>query len=666
MTIPEPSRSGAPDAVCSHCSLPVPRGLVEDGANHQFCCNGCRTVFSVLHDHGLDRYYDVVTATGEQVPTARPTDRTYAELDDPAFRGLYCQQGPGGTLSVELYLENVHCAACVWLVEKVPLAIDGVAEARLELTRSLARVTFDPTAARLSDIARFLDSLGYPVRPYRGVKVREMRRREDRALLIRIAVAGAAAGNVMLMSFALYGGMFSGMEAEYRALFHWASLLVSLPAVLWAGSLFFRGAWAALRTRTLHMDLPVALGLTAGLLSGTAHTIVGEGAVYFDSVTVLVFLLLIGRAIQLRQQRAAANAAELLYSLAPSVARVVTGDGETREVPVEALLAGAFVEARAGDSIPADGIVVDGASDLDTSLLTGESRPVAVAPGDAVHAGTVNLTARLLLRVEQAGEHTRVARLMKMVEESARRRAPIVLMADRISGVFVAVVLALSVLTAAIWLWLDPSEAVDNAVAVLIITCPCALGLATPLAVSVAVGRAARAGILIKGGDAVERLARPGRVLLDKTGTLTEGRTSLVRSIGDASALPLACAIEAESSHPIARAFREAVEPSSAPVTSVASALGGGMTGRVGGRGVIVGSPAFVEARCPVSRPLRDAVDDLVGGALTPVLIAVDDVVVTAVGFGDPLRAEARATLEQLRELGYEVGILSGARARSG
>lgn len=656
------NRARAAEAVvCTHCGLPVPAGLVEPDAHQQFCCEGCRTVWSVLADHGLGRYYDYVEQRGETVRRAKTTAKSYAELDDPAFADLYTRETSEGLRTVELYLEGVHCSACVWLLEKIPVVMGGVAQVRLDLRRSMAEVSWDPAATSLAAVARFLDSLGYPPRPYRGVKLRDMRRLEDRALLIRIAVAGAAAGNVMLIAFALYGGMFDGMESEYRRLFHWASLAITLPAALWAGGGFFRGAWAALRTRTLHMDLPIAIGLGAGLIGGTINTLRGTGSIYFDTVGVLVFLLLVGRWIQLRQQRVANDAAELLYSLAPSTARVVAGDG-IREVPIEALLPGAVVEVRAGDSIPGDGIVESGATDVDASLLTGESRPVAVREGDRVHAGTLNLSARVLVRVTEAGERTRVGRLMQLVEEGARRRAPIVRMADRISGVFVAATLALAAVTGALWAWLDPSVAVDHAIALLIVTCPCALGLATPLAVSVAIGRAAQVGILVKGGDALERMAHPGRIFLDKTGTLTEGRTALVRWHGDRSVEPLLRALESESSHPVGRAIVAASQAPSAPIAieSVVQTTGSGIEGRVAGRDVVIGSPAFVAARS-TSDPQLDAwVADLTGDALSPVAVAVDGQVVAALGFGDPVREEARATIEGLRARGFSVGILSG------
>ncbi|MCC6157511.1 MAG: heavy metal translocating P-type ATPase [Deltaproteobacteria bacterium] len=645
---------------CTHCGLPVPPALVEPGAERQFCCNGCRTVYAVLHDHGLDRYYDFVDTQTGRPKTAKVTGRGFEEFDDPAFQNLYARDLDAGLRIIELYLEGVHCAACVWLVEKVPVAIPGVVEARLDFGKSLARVVWDPAKQKLSEIARFLDSLGYPAHPFRGVKVREIRRREDRAMLVRIGVAAAAAGNVMFIAFALYGAMFSDMDPELKSLFRWTSLGLTIPAVLWSGSVFFTGAWAALRTRTLHMDLPIAIGLAAGFFGGALNTVRGVGEVYFDSVTVLIFLLLVGRWLQTRQQRQAADAAELLFSLAPTSARRIE-DGVVTVVPLEALKAGDLIEVRAGETIAADGMVEEGRSELDLSLLTGESRPVSVREADRVHSGITNLASRIVVRVESTGENTRVGRLMALVEEHARRRAPIVRMADRISGWFVAAILSIATITFIGWSFVDLDLAIEHTMALLIVTCPCALGLATPLAVSAAIGKAARIGILVKGGDAIEQLAHPGTLWLDKTGTVTRGRTELVGFAGDESVKPFVGALEAQSTHPVARACVAAFGEGVSLDEPARQTIGGGIEGVVGGVRIAVGSPDFI-AKLVNTVPdwAREATARELDAAHTPVHVAHGGRLAAVMGFGDPLRDDAARTIVQLRARGWRVGLLSG------
>jgi len=650
-----------PNVPCTHCALPVPASLVEPGSEQQFCCHGCRTVYTVIHDEGLGRYYDLMREDEEQRQPARTTGRLYEEFDDPSFHDLYVRPAGDGLLAVELYLEGVHCAACVWLVEKVPVRLAGVAEARLDMRHSMARVVWDPGAIRLSAIARFLDSLGYATHPFRGVQTREMRRREDRGLLIKIAVAGAAAGNVMMLAAALYGGMWHGIAAEFETLFRWVSLALALVA-MWSASVFFRGALGSLRARALHMDVPITIGILAGFGWGAWATLSGRGEIYFDSVTALIFLLLVGRYVQQRSQRAAADSAELLYSLSPSSARLIEA-GTVRTVPLEALVPGMRVEVPAGESIPVDGVVVEGHSDIDASLLTGESRPQRVDEGDGVLAGTLNLSSRLAVQVLAAGENTRVGRLSRLVEESASRRAPVVRLADRISGVFVAVVLALALLTLMIWWRQGAGVALDHAIALLIVTCPCALGLATPLAVSAAIGRAGREGILIKGGDALERLAQQGRVMLDKTGTLTLGRMELVRWWGDERLKPLVSQIESQVSHPVARAFvRGLPEVAATSVVEVErSTDGSGVRGNIAGRELLIGSPTHVERETGrLSDTVAQVVRRYVDEGLTPVLIADEGTVTAAAGIGDPLRPGSAVAVDDLREMGWRVGILSG------
>lgn len=640
------------DLACAHCTLPVPPGLLREGAAQQFCCSGCRTVWEILHEQGLDGYYRL--AERREAPV-RQSGRGFEEFDHPAFHALYVRPRADGLLETELYLEGVHCSACVWLVERVPLTISGVARAELEIGRALAHLAWDPAQTSLSAIARFLDTLGYRPHPFRGVKADQMRRREDRIMVTRIGVAGALAGNVMLLALAMYSGLFSGMEESFERYFRWLSLILTTPALLWPGAVFFRGALAALRTRLLHMDLPIAIALAAGYARGLWNTLTDTGPVYFDVVAILVFLLLVGRFLQQRAQRAAADSAELLHAMAPASARVVDG-GVARELPTEALLPGMIIEVRPGETVAADGVVTDGASEVNAALLSGESRPAAVRRGERAWAGTVNLAAPLRIRVEETGETSRVGRILREVESAALRRAPVVATANRMAGWFVAVILTLAAVTAGIWWSTDPSAAIDHAIALLVVTCPCALALATPLAVSVGIGRAARAGILVKGGEALEFLGRGrGTIYLDKTGTLTEGRTTLVSWAGPDEARPLVLALERHATHPVAAGFREAWgDQAGMEATEVRHTIGGGIEGMVNGRWVVVGSPAFVGTRASgdVSLPGETP--------LSPVLVAVDGRIVGVAGFGDPVRADAREVLDALRARGWRLRILSG------
>jgi Cu2+-exporting ATPase len=643
----------ATTAACAHCGLDVPSGLVDDQAPRQFCCTGCRTAFAILNDSGLGAYYTFAERRNEAVTSS---GRAYEEFDHPAFRDLYVKPLPNGLAQVDLYLEGVHCASCVWLVERVPLVLSGVHNAELEVRRSLARVAWDPSAIPLSAVARMLDSLGYAPHPFRGVARDDMRRREDRAMLVRIGVSGAIAMNVMLAALALYSGWLGGMDQQFTSFFRWISFALVTPALLWPGRVFLSGAIAALRARTLHMDVPIALGLVAGYAQGAFNTVRGSGPVYFDGLAALIFALLVGRYLQQRGQRAAADSAELLFSVTPSTARLVNANDTVSEVPAQSLVPGMVIDVRAGDTFAADGILVQGATQIDNSLLTGESRPVSAREGERVYAGTLNLSSPIRVRVEETGEASRVARIMRQVEESSQRRAPVVELANRMAAWFVAGVLLLAAVTFGIWWFVDRSRAIDSAIALLIVTCPCALALSTPLAVSMAIGRAARAGIFVKGGDALERLAKPGRMFLDKTGTITESRTALVEWHGEEWVKPFVLALESGSSHPIAAAFRRAwPEIAAQAAIDTQHIIGGGISGRVAARHVVVGSPAFVASQIGAVGQSPKCDD-----ALTPVWIGVDGSLVATAGIGDPIRTDAAESITSLRAAGWSVSILSG------
>jgi len=647
---------------CSHCGLPVARGDVDPHSDKQFCCYGCRTVYEVLASAGLDNYYALRERATPERRAAVATNRGYEAFDDPSFQALYCRPQPGGLVAVELYLEGVHCAACVWLVERVSVVVKGSVSATLDIGRSIVTLVYDPTHVKLSALGRALDRLGYPPHAVRGADGLAMRRREQRSLLIRLGVAAAASGNAMLMALALYSGRFSGMDAEYVALFRWGSLLVTLPAVTYCAWPFFRGAWASLLVRRAHMDLPIAVGISAGFIGGAAATVMGRGEVYFDTITVLIFLLLVGRWIQLRQHDMARSAAELLYSLAPSTAMRIDPDG-TKQVPADSLLAGDRVEVRAAESIPADGIVLEGRSTVDTSLLTGEPTPEVVDVGAKVCAGTTNLRAPIIVQVERAGLETRIAKLMKSVEEAAQRRARVVRVADRISAQFSVAVLLMAALTFAGWYTIDPHRGFENMIALLVVTCPCALGMATPLAVTAALGRAARRGLLVKGGDALESLAQAEIVVFDKTGTLTEGCLKLVAWQGDHSVRPMVRAIEQKAVHPVASAMTRALADDGpcGAVSELEHAVGGGVSARVDGALYRIGSPRWMAQLGLMTPPeLTENLTAQVALGHTPVLVAKEGSVVALAAFADPIRDDTETSLRALCDMGIRCAVLSG------
>lgn len=670
-----PAEACAREAVlCTHCSLPVPPGLIQPGESTQFCCHGCQTVFALLGNAGLDGYYRVRDAA-DAGPGIKGKDsaESFTEFDDPTFLDKHAVPMPGGLMRATLLLEGVHCAACVWLIERLPRLAEGVSEARLDMRRGTVAISWNPAETTLSRVAAKLDQIGYrPHAPRLGAR-QAIQKAQDHAFLVRLGVAGAIAGNAMLVAISLYAGAFDGMDPFFTGMFRWIGTILGVLSLVWPGRVFFTGAIGALRARAPHLDIPIALALFVGGIWSVVATVGNTGETYFDSLATLVFALLVGRYLQHTRQRRAIESVELLHTLTPSHARrIETIDGveETRRVAIETVEIDDMIEVHAGEPIPADGVVTLGDSEIDASMLSGESRAVAIMPGDEVAAGAINLSSTIRVRVSATGEETRVGRLMGLVADAAGKKAHIIQIADRVAGWFVVVAGGLALLTFFLWLHEGVHVAVEHATALLIVTCPCALGLAAPLVFTVEIGRLAQRGIFIKSGAALEQLAKPLTFVLDKTGTITHGGLRVTRWVGDDSIRPLVAAIERDSAHPVAEALREAGDDDALELiaTDVQTTIGGGIRGTVNGRTLLVGSASML-AREGVSLD-PEFVEFASGGARageSTVFIAdlTDDrrTCIAAASLCDTLREDTAAVVATLRSMNERIELLSGDRS---
>lgn len=650
---------------CAHCGLPAPPPNEHDELS--FCCNGCQGAYQLIHGWGLEDYYalrdSLAPGSGEAVIEG---DR-YAELDDFSLLGASAPRDAGGGLLVSrLAVSGLHCGACAWLIERAAKLEPGWHSARVRMNDHCADIVFDPRQTQLSKIAARLGQLGYRIAPMVVGERTERAAAENRRLLTQIAIAGFCAANSMWIAVALYAGRFSGIAEEHATVLRWAGVLLGLVAVAIPGRTFFQGALASIRTRTPHMDLPVALGLGVGAIAGIVGAILGQGEVYFDSIAVLVFFLLIGRWVQFRQQRRAAESVGLLMRLAPRNATRLQPDGTLKTVPSDTLRDGDIIRVAAGEGVPADGKVISGQSLLDRSLMTGESIPVPVGPGDEIHAGTANVESPLDIHVTAVGLESRAGRLMQMVEDAAQAKAPVVQLADSIGGWFVSIVIVLAIITLGIWWPTSPAKAAEHAVALLIVACPCALALATPLALAVALGRAAKRRLLVRGGDVLERLAKPGIIWFDKTGTLTEGRLRVSEVYGpDADeVIALAAAVEMSSKHPIGKGIITEAERRGLVVVQaddVKQISGGGVEGTASGRKVQIGQLRFLyQSGVNIATEIAEEAEHIAGAGATPVIIAIDGVAKNVLRVEDVLRDDASNVISRLSERGWQVGILSG------
>lgn len=640
---------------CSHCGLPVPPSLVNDHAEEQFCCNACSLAYSVLHEAKLDQYYELRKKFEATPSPSSSTGGAFEEFDHPGFTAQHVRESAASRVSCELYVDGVHCPACVWLIERLPRIVDGLSESRLDYARSRVRLQWNPERTSLSSIARGLDRLGYTPHPATESSQHEARIRSDRAALIRIGVAGACTGNVMLLASALYTGMFDGIDEGTRHGFRLLSAAIGLVCVLFPGRVFLRGALVALRTRSWHLDMPIALAICAGTISGIVSAVRGQGEIYFDSVTMLIFFLLFGRWLQERGTRSVADKLDLLHSFTPAIAHRFD-EGVTTDVPTASLRAGDLVEVRPGELVPVDGVIDRGTSHVDQTVLTGEPEPVRVEPGACVSAGSVNVTSTLLVRTDAVGLMTRMGRIVSMIEEIGAERIPILGQTDRLARPFVITLASLSLICMLTWWHAGVDVAIEHTTALLIVVCPCALALASPLVVALAVRQAAQRGILIRGHDVFENLRKPGTVFLDKTGTVTDGRFEFESIHGNRDLLHVAAALERDAPHPIAHALRSFDE--GLQCVDARHTPGAGVVGTVEGVRTAIGKKGFVKDAlgphaCAFSPEPEQAES-------ARVLIADERGRSAWIALGDRLRPDASDLVEALATRGWTVRMISG------
>ncbi len=582
--------------------------------------------------------------TGAQDSPAGDLGRDFQAFVEPAGAGLN---------RLDLLVEGVHCGGCVRRIEGALAKLPQVTAARVNLSTRRLNVTWDGAPDLARNLVAAVEDLGFTAAPYLRRQVESRDRQAQSELLRAMAVAGFAAANVMLISVSVWAGYVEDMSATTRHLLHWFSALIALPAIVYAGRPFYRSALAALAARRTNMDVPISLAVLLAAGMSLFETMEGGRYVYFDSAVALLFFLLLGRYLDCRARGRARAAVERLLSLTATSVTVVETDGRRRVTTPDRLRPGMTLLAAAGERIAADGRVTAGRSELDTSLITGESLPRPVAGGDPVFAGTLNLGAPLTVAVTAVGEGTLLAEIVRLMENAEQRRARYVALADRISHYYAPAVHGLALATFLGWTFLVGAPwqlALLHAVAVLIITCPCALGLAVPVVQVIASGRLLRQGVLLKSATALERLEPVDTVVFDKTGTLTLGRPSLVSGEHDPAALRLATSLAGASRHPLARALSTAAPDVPVPA-GVREVPGRGLAVTTDAGEIRLGSRTF----CGIDEDGAETGPELwlTGPGREPV----------AFRFEDPLRPDAAEAVAALRRQGLAVRLLSGDRA---
>ncbi len=642
---------------CFHCGEPVPSNCTlsveEDAQDRAVCCNGCEAVATLILNSGQSRYYQFRTEMAvKPIDDNIDVEQAWQRFDER--QSLWGSALTDGRYELLLQVEGIRCAACAWLIRSQLESRRGIDQVQVDVSNGFLRVNWQPGQLRLSKIAAILVGVGY--RPHLPLAAAEAagRQQERRSALKRLGVAGLGMMQVMMYAVALYAGEVQGISEGAERFLQWVSLIVTTPVLLYSGQVFYSSAWRSLRSHRVGMDVPVALAISIAFIMSCINFLSGNGHVYFDSVVMFIFFLSLGRYAELVIRHRNLQTGLAIARLLPEWAELLV-DEHSERVPAIDLRCNDQVRVRAGQTFPADGQVIDGHTEADEGLLTGESRPVIKRCGDEVIAGSINQSQTVVVRVSKDPEDSTISMMGRMLLKSQAHRSRYARLSERYAGWFVSVVLTLAGLTAWWWLRHDASMAFSATLAVLVISCPCALSLATPAAIASASRALLERGVLLTRGVALEMLTGIDIIVFDKTGTLTTGRPSIVNTVlnpargnfDEAGVLRIAALLECDSSHPVSRAFTD-IPVNRAEVSDLVSHENG-VQGRVDQTDFKLGNGVF----CTLGFIKRSESDGM--------LWLIDDAGWLArFDLDDGLREGAASTIKNLQKRGLELVILSG------
>ncbi|MCG9703228.1 cadmium-translocating P-type ATPase [Vibrio natriegens] len=634
---------------CYHCGEDVPANTdfkVEIlGEVRDMCCPGCQTVAQTIIDSGLVSYYQYRTAPAEKADLVPEQLQALIHYDNEDVQSEFVRNHDNVS-EVTLSLDGVSCAACAWLIEKQVSNTKGLVSIRVNTTTNRALLAWDKTQVRLSELLAAIHKLGYKAAPFEADVQEASYHQMMKQYLYRLGIAGLATMQVMMLAVALYLEVFGDLEPEFKNYFRWVSLIFATPVLLYSALPFYLNAWRSIKGRTLGMDVPVSIALIFAYVASLVATFTEQGEVFFESISMFTFFLLVGRFLEMRARRKAAAASGNLLKLIPAIA--TTLDGE--QIPVKTLKIGDRIRVLPGEHIPADGKVISGRIHIDESMLTGESVHVVKKEGDAVFAGTLNGDESFELEVTSSKADSVISNIVRLQDEAQHSKPKIAEIADVVARYFVGAILIISAGTWLYWHQTKPDDAFWIMLSVLVATCPCALSLATPTALTCATSRMGNFGILLRKGHVFETLCKVNHLVVDKTGTLTKGdieisRTSVFGEISESESLALAAALEAHANHPIARSFAQYANED-VVVSEVKNVIGSGIEGLWNGKDVKIGSAAFVVNEC---------CDES-----NAVYLSVNGEHAATFYYRDPIRKESQAFIQRFAEAGIKTTLLTG------
>ncbi len=635
---------------CSHCHLEFPKDVLIEEGDLYFCCKGCQGVYHLIHDKELDSFYSKVQNQKLSPPKESLIDSS--SFDSEAFYNEYVTQNRDGFQEISLHIEGIHCSACVWLNEQILYETDGIIEANINFSTHKAKIVFDKNTIPLSKIVDTIRAIGYDATPFKRTEEKKRLDRERRDYYIRMAVGIFGVMNIMWISIALYTGYFTGIEQNTKTILNIAEWILSTPVLFYSGWIFFRGAYYGLKNRVVNMDILIAVGATLTYIYSIYITIFELGEAYFDSVAMIITFILIGKFLELLSKRNISESLDLITKYQPS--EVEKADG-TR-VAVENIRVRDIVIVRAGERIGVDGKVIRGEGAVDEATITGESKPIAKSINSEVLSGTLLIDGYLEIEVTKDYKNSHISKLVNMLEDAIHRKPEIENIANAISGIFSIVILSISLLTFIGWYWVsgDFNTSFITAVSVIIIACPCALGLATPIATLIGLHMGTKRGILFKEAKHLETIAKANILAIDKTGTLTEGKPKVfqVEEFGKFSEEYLYSILKA-SKHPISQGVLEHLgERETIPLSDIKTIPARGVTAKVGDIEIAIGNLQLLQDLGIEFQGDRDLESHL--------FYIEDGEIRTLYHLRDTLRSDSREGLERIRKLGIEIVLLSG------
>ncbi|WP_133406779.1 heavy metal translocating P-type ATPase [Parashewanella tropica] len=644
------------DKQCYHCGESVPASVdLTTEINNQpqpMCCIGCQAVSQAIMDAGLKNYYKFRTEPGTKQSELVPDElNSFSAYDLDEVQQEFVHSDDTDIQTVSLSIDGITCAACAWLIEHKLKPLRGLQKAMVNSTTQRALISWDKNQLKLSDILQQISAIGYVAAPYQVDEQEAKAKRSSKQFLLRLGLAGFSTMQVMMFALALYTGYFTDLDTEFRDYFRWVSMIFAAPVALYSAQPFYFSAVRSLLSGRINMDVPVSIAIGGAFIASCFATYHGVGEVYFESVSMFTFFLLLGRYFEQKAKQKASVSSSNLHKLIPLTATLIN-DKEHIEVAAKQLKVDDVILVKPGEVVAADGIIVEGVSSFNESMLTGEHLPLTKGCEQQVFAGTINVEQPVQVKVNAIGSEQFVSEIIRLQEFASNNRPAIALIVDKLSRYFSAAVLTLSLITYLVWhFFISPEDAFWVTLSVLVATCPCALALATPTAVTCATAMFTKLGIITRKSGVFETLPKIKHVVFDKTGTLTYGRLQIHsvmihdNSVSKESVLNHIAALEQGSEHPIAKAFRDHLELKRFPVTDVEHHVGKGISGFINGNHYFVGKAVSAN-----------------GKASTQQMISLlrDDDLIAEVTLSDEIREDAQSSIKQLKQHKLYLSIASG------